>query len=278
MSLMTWNIDSATLGCETTVSIALPSVKRILSEDAAPDNRQPVPLCSDTANVALAARQLPGVLYLLHGLTGDHSAWVRYSDVERLADRHNLVIVMPSGGRSFWVDESHGLAYFTWLTTELPALINTTLHVATGRAHTLIAGLSMGGYGAFLAALHYPDRYSAAGAFSGTLDIDEAAFRGRHEDAFCDSFASDIAAAEQDLMALLAHNADVQRQSQRYPRLWASCGTEDRLLGQNRRFAHAADSRGYDLSYREGSGAHEWKRWNQDLIDFLAAVQPAAQD
>ena len=272
MSLLTWSIDAASLGCETTVSIALPSVKNTLAKDVPQDDRRPVALSPAQAAARLDQRRLPGTCYLLHGLTGDHSAWVRYGDVERLADRYNLAIIMPSGGRSFWVDESHGLAYFTWLTAELPALINSHLQVDTGRARTFIAGLSMGGYGAFLAALKHPEKYSAAGAFSGTLAIDEDAFQGRHEDAFADSFSADIATAGQDLLVLLEHNATRQQADQIFPRLWASCGTEDRLLTQNRRFVAAAKKYGYDLCYREGPGAHEWGRWNPDLADFLAAV------
>src|SRR5690606_557123 len=44
------------------------------------------------------------VLYLLHGLSDDGSAWQRYTSIEYLAMAYGLVVVMPSVGRSFYTD------------------------------------------------------------------------------------------------------------------------------------------------------------------------------
>ena len=41
------------------------------------------------------------VLYLLHGLSDDHTAWMRRTSLERYAASRRLAVVMPCGGRSF---------------------------------------------------------------------------------------------------------------------------------------------------------------------------------
>jgi putative tributyrin esterase len=60
------------------------------------------------------------VLYLLHGLSDDGSAWQRYTAIEALAALYGLVVIMPSAGRSFYTDQPNGQNYFTYLTDELP--------------------------------------------------------------------------------------------------------------------------------------------------------------
>src|SRR5512133_2168068 len=91
-------------------------------------------------------------LYLLHGLSDDASAWQRYSSSETLARRYGLVVVMPSAGRSFYMDQPNGQRYFTYLVEELPRYLEDVFGIVPRRENTLIAGNSMGGYGAFKAA------------------------------------------------------------------------------------------------------------------------------
>ena len=40
------------------------------------------------------------VVYLLHGLSDNHAGWQRSTNVERYAERHQVMVVMPDGGRS----------------------------------------------------------------------------------------------------------------------------------------------------------------------------------
>ncbi len=67
--------------------------------------------------VAVARRK---VLYLLHGLSDDASAWQRYTAIESIAALYGLVVIMPSAGRSFYTDQPNGQNYFSYLTEELP--------------------------------------------------------------------------------------------------------------------------------------------------------------
>lgn len=206
-------------------------------------------------------------LYLLHGLTGVHTDWIYQGQAGRIADKRGIAIVMPDGARSFYTDAVHGLAWETWLTRELPDRLHTSLKLPERREHTAIAGLSMGGYGAFRLALHHPDRYSAAMSLSGTLDVTEQPFVGRHPDLYQDIFGTyDVAGTEHDLLTELKVIADRSaRAGVAVPRLWATCGTEDRLLPHHEAFVATAEGAGVELTHYSAPGAHTWEFWNEHL-------------
>jgi putative tributyrin esterase len=65
------------------------------------------------------------VLYLLHGLSDDGTAWSRFTSIERYAAELGLAVVMPQVGRSFYADEVHGGRYWTFLSEELPAVVDS---------------------------------------------------------------------------------------------------------------------------------------------------------
>src|SRR4051794_11845719 len=88
------------------------------------------------------------VLYLLHGLSDDSTAWLRYSSIERYAAELGLAVVMPQVQRSFYADEEHGGSYWTFLSEELPGIVGSFFGVSQRREDTFVAGLSMGGGGA----------------------------------------------------------------------------------------------------------------------------------
>ena len=99
----------------------------------------------------------PPLLYLLHGLSDDHTAWLRYTSIERYAEAAGLAVVMPAAGRSFYADEAHGHRYWTYVCEELPQVVGDFFRVSQRRRRTPTSpGLSMGGYGAMKLALRHP--------------------------------------------------------------------------------------------------------------------------
>lgn len=69
------------------------------------------------------------VLYLLHGLGDDHTAWVRRSNIDRYANREGIAVIMPEVQRGFYTDMVYGPAYFTYITEELPRLCASLFRV-----------------------------------------------------------------------------------------------------------------------------------------------------
>ena len=95
-----------------------------------------------------------------------------YLEKEKLCDKDETVVVMPSVNRSFYNNTPDGMRFWDYISEELPALLPTFFHVSTRREDTFVAGLSMGGFGAFKLALNHPDRYAAAASLSGALRND----------------------------------------------------------------------------------------------------------
>ena len=211
----------------------------------------------------------PPVLYLLHGLTDDDTAWTRYTSIERYAAAKGLAVVMPQVHRSFYADERYGLKFWTFLSEELPSVVSSLFRVSTRREDTFVAGLSMGGYGAFKWALRQPERFAAAASLSGVLDL---AHMYEHDDrehivelmgrVFGDR---PVAGTDDDLMRLLERGGDL-------PALMLRCGTEDHLVGHNERFVAACRRAGVVLDAGFGPGEHEWGYWDaqiQAVLDWL---------
>lgn len=110
-------------------------------------------------------------LYLLHGMYGNYADWERYTGIEAYAQAKNLAVIMPSAANSFYTDMAHGNKYYTYITEELPVFAKSLFPISDTREDTFIAGLSMGGYGAWKIALNHPERFSYAASLSGAVDI-----------------------------------------------------------------------------------------------------------
>ena len=207
------------------------------------------------------------VLYLLHGLSDDHTAWLRYTSIERYAAAAGLAVVMPAVHRSFYADEKHGHRYWTFVSEELPEIVGAFFRITTDPAQTFVAGLSMGGYGALKLGLSHPDRFGAIASLSGAVDVRQLAVRSERAELFQRVFDGEIGDSD-DLFALL-DAADPGR----VPPLYISCGTEEeRLMPPNQRLAETASARGIDVTTDFRPGVHEWGLWDAvipKVIDWL---------
>src|SRR5919108_3091874 len=112
-------------------------------------------------------------LYLLHGYSDDHTAWQRWTSIERYVDGLELAVVMPAVHLSYYTDIAYGGKYWQFISEEVPAVVRDIFPLSSERKNNFVAGLSMGGYGAFKLALTHPERYAAAASLSGALDIGE---------------------------------------------------------------------------------------------------------
>jgi putative tributyrin esterase len=221
----------------------------------------------------------PPVLYLLHGLSDDDTIWLRRTSIERYVAPLGLAVVMPQVHRSFYTDQHYGGRYWTFLSEELPQLVTSLFRVSDRREDTFVAGLSMGGYGAFKWALRQPERFAAAANLSGAVNITGLRTgRERPEDPLMFERIFDgkeINGTPDDLHWLLGQ-ADVAT----VPSLYVCCGTEDALIDDNRAFADAASAAGIPLESSFGPGGHDWAYWDtkiQDVLAWLPLDAPTAE-
>ena len=212
----------------------------------------------------------PRLLYLLHGLSDDHTAWLRYTSIERYATARGFAVVMPAVDRSFYANEKHGHRYWDYVSDELPQVVERFFRVSSKPADTFVAGLSMGGYGALKHAMTYPERYAGVASLSGVADIRQLADRLERSEIVGRVFDGTFA-PEDDLFGLLASVDPASA-----PRLYVGCGTEeDRLMPPNERFVAEARARGLDVTTDFRPGVHEWGLWDaqiQDVLDWMVAT------
>jgi S-formylglutathione hydrolase FrmB len=214
-------------------------------------------------------------LYLLHGLSDDHTIWMRRTSIERYAAAKNIAVVIPAVARSFYQDMASGPRYWTFLSEELPALCEHFFPLSTAREGRFAAGLSMGGYGAMRLGLARPERYAAVASLSGALDISRrlneagkpTSLMSKAE--YVGIFGPELKAGDADLWPLAAGLARSQGPR---PQLFVSCGTEDFLLGESRAFHQHLDSIHLAATYEESAGYHDWTHWDgkiQRVLDWL---------
>ena len=213
------------------------------------------------------------VLYLLHGLSDDHTMWMRQTMVEQFARQYRLCIVMPAANRSFYMDMAHGAKYDTFIAEELPRVIETYFPVGRKREHRFAAGLSMGGYGAMKLGLTRPGRYAAVASLSGALDMLGNYERRKEINPDYLAEMDDIYGSEKQLKngkGNLNRLADkLAKTPEKAPKMYVACGTEDFLFEANEGF-HARYGKVFDMEYHTEPGIHNWPFWNRHIERVLA--------
>jgi S-formylglutathione hydrolase FrmB len=211
------------------------------------------------------------VLYLLHGLSDDNTIWQRRTSIERYMETYDLAVVMPAVDRSFYTDMAQGNRYWTFISEELPELVQEYFQLSTAREDTFAAGLSMGGYGAFKLALSHPDRFGAAASLSGAVDMAHTADREEPEwvaeKTRIFGPLDKMPGSEMDLLHLAVKLAESAYKDMP---LFAWCGTEDFLYEQNLNFRKHANELNLNFTYEEGPGDHMWKYWDDQIQNVLA--------
>ncbi len=211
------------------------------------------------------------VLYLLHGYNGDETVWQRFTSLERYITKYPLAVVMPRGNHGFYVNHlNNGYQYLEFITGELPEKVAHFFNVSTKAEDTFIAGLSMGGYGAYRCVIEKPAQYAAVAAMSPAIDFkafyDSGTMRIHGAHATGGSYESALAKGDVILDRLARHlEAGVA-----LPPFYLSCGTEDYLYEHSRLFKAFCEERGLNLTYEEWPGIHDYVFWDAAIEKILA--------
>ncbi len=166
------------------------------------------------------------VYYLLHGLSDDHTIWMRRTSIDRYVSKLPLVLVMPDGGRGWYTNALEGPAYEDDLMKDVVGLIERTFPVRAERAGRCIGGLSMGGYGAVKLGLKHHDVFASVNSHSGALGFVHAGedSQKRFGSEFVRIFGATPSGAE-DPFALVS-----KVDHGKLPKLKIDCGTGDSLI------------------------------------------------
>jgi len=207
------------------------------------------------------------VLYLLHGLSDDHTIWHRRTSIERYAADLPLIIVMPDGHRSFYVNQPGpaGMAYEDHIVKDVVGFVDRVFPTLAERRSRAIAGLSMGGYGALMLAMRHTQMFSVACSHSAALSFAHEPLPDRPA---IDALAEGLACDEYDCFKL----AERLKASGEQLAIRMDCGTEDFLIEHNRAFHEHLVSLGIEHRYAEYPGAHEWSYWDEHVRQTLEFV------
>jgi S-formylglutathione hydrolase FrmB len=212
-------------------------------------------------------------LWLLHGMSDDHTIWLRRTSIERYVTPLGIAVVMPAVAHSYYTDMHHGPRYWQFISEELPALARSFFPLSDAREDNFVAGLSMGGYGAMKLALTHPDRYAVGASLSGALDIGKITNHLPERNVeMINIFGQpdQIAGSPNDLFALASNLA--ASKSPR-PRLYQCCGADDFLYQDNLRFRDHLRTLDIELTYEEDAGfGHAWEYWDltiQRVLKFI---------
>ncbi len=213
-------------------------------------------------------------LYLLHGSYGDCMDWCLRTGIERYAQDKGVAVVMPSGENSSYINMAHGERYLDYIGRELPEFMTRMFPLSKDREKTYIAGLSMGGYGAYRIGLAFPETFGYIAALSGALDMAALMNSGAPHVAkmpasYTRAVHDDVAAipgSENDLLVQLKR---VRDEGKPLPKMYMTCGTEDFIFPSNESFHAQARAMGFDIAYEKYPGVHGWDFWDAHIQDVL---------
>lgn len=258
MALMHVNFFSKSLGMCVAVDVILPQRAR------------------KQIGMAASAREgLHPTLYLLHGMSDNHTIWQRRTSIERYVSDLGLAVVMPNAHLSSYTNMAHGLNYFDYVADELPQTMREFFPLSDKREENFIAGLSMGGAGCLKIGLARPERFCAIGCLSAGISNQ----RGPSDDpAWIERQTllhggRDLTGTEEDRR----YNARrIIEEGLPAPRIYHSCGKDDALVArarETRDFFQSFPGNPFDYVYEEDPGDHTWDYWDDHIQNFLRYIK-----
>jgi S-formylglutathione hydrolase FrmB len=192
-------------------------------------------------------------------------------DLEAAACKARLVVVLPEGGRSYWVNApgDTGERYEDHIIEDVVPFAERTFPIASGRAGRAIGGLSMGGYGAMMLAMRHPETFAAAVSMSGALYF--AAMEHPLGRSYPTALMNSLPEGEYDCFALAEKIAGLD--APRRPEIAMTCGRDDYLLEPNRKFHEHLEKHSIKHAWAEHEGSHDWDFWRARTPEMMQFVR-----
>jgi len=212
-------------------------------------------------------------VYLIHGGGDDDTLTYRYSNAEEDAQRNTVMLVTPNIANSLGADTCYGVPYMTFLTEELPTVIQSLFPSSPERQDNFIMGYAMGGNVALACALTRPDRYcfcmDISGGIGMTPDPDTLAeeLRGDH---FRSNFylynatfgdPDTIKGSRFDLNAAARKHLEA---GHKMPELILACGSKEFIRARVENDVAKLRDLGLDITYLCAQGYdHDFHMWDR---------------
>ncbi|MDH5400057.1 MAG: esterase family protein [Cyclobacteriaceae bacterium] len=227
------------------------------------------------------------VLYLLHGGGDDQTGWVQFGEVMHIAnksinkgDATPMIIVMPdanTGQRGYFNDVTEKWRYEDFFFEEFMPFVEGKYRIKKEKRYRAIAGLSMGGGGSFVYALHRPDLFSSAcplSASTGPLTLDDAR-RWVERRGMNTSYKEGELGAWYKKYSVLQLIEALPEENKKAVRWYIDCGDDDFLYEGNSLVHIAMRKKEIPHEFRIRNGGHTWTYWRKSLPDVLEFVSMA---
>lgn len=224
------------------------------------------------------------VLYLLHGSGDDQTGWVQFGEVLNIADKaiHEgkatpMIIIMPdanTGQRGYYNDPKNDWRYEDFFFEELMPFVEKTYRIKKEKRYRAVAGLSMGGGGTFIYALHHPELFSSAcplSASTGSLSLEDAkkGMQNRYKDLKLSDAEIEAHYKKYNVLPQIEAMPDDQKKAVRW---FIDCGDDDFLYEGNSLVHIAMRKKEIPHEYRVRQGGHSWTYWRESLPMVLAFI------
>ena len=228
-----------------------------------------------------SSRSYP-VLYLLHGYTDDQTGWVQFGEVQHIADKAinegtatPMIIIMPdadTGLPGYTNAISGNWNYEDFFFEEFMPHVEGRFRIKKKKQFRAVAGLSMGGGGSFLYALHRPDLFSSAAplsAWMGPQTLEEMNDFAKREN---------MKFEEKNFNAFLERNNPLKlvdqtsKETLNSVRWYIDCGDDDFLYEANSLMHIKLRKKEVNHEFRIRDGGHTWTYWRTALPTVLAFI------
>ena len=257
------------------------------------------------------------VLYLLHGFMQNYTIWGRNLAAAFYARNvEGLILVLPDGGNSWFVnyarsDDGQTNNWEDHIIKDVIGYVDANYRTEARREGRAIAGLSMGGFGAYALGLRHPDMFVSLGSTSGALSYARTAattlsagieripaprdpVRQAQIDA-ADAFISQIVAipgfSTQDERTPKGKDFLTAEQATAYdpfaiiynvprsqvPHLYMNAGTDDGLISEARELAQLLMVNNVPFDYMQSRGRHNSEYWRRSIGHMLTIQHEVMQ-
>ena len=243
------------------------------------------------------------VLYLLHGLTSNYTAWAKMK-VPEYAKAYDMIVVMPDVGNSWYVNwsKSNDGQKNNWedsIIKDLISFVDSKYRTIASREGRAINGLSMGGFGGMMLGLKHPDMFCSIGSHSGAIGFAKSMAERMKEggetkkstrapseindpNIGIEGFSSQkdrtpkgvCFASAGDCEAYDPFKLILKLPKEKLPHIYFDCGTEDRLIASNLEFVKLLSDNKIPFTFGESAGGHVPTYWARE-VGYSMAIQYA---
>jgi S-formylglutathione hydrolase FrmB len=228
------------------------------------------------------------VLYLLHGFSDNETGWVQFGEAGQIADKciengdaAPCIIVMPNGKVTWYCNSYDGSDPWEdmFIKNFIP-YVEKLYRIRPEKQYRAISGLSMGGYGALMLSMRYPDMFSSCVAFSSGTIPDAGIISmpdDQYKELFGNIYGNNLVKEARISDAWISHSplhliSSVDIEKLKTIKFYIDCGDDDFLYQGNSDLHVRMRDLGIPHEYRVRNGGHQWEYWRTGLPEGLKFI------